>query len=223
MSTIYRIVNKVNGQSYIGQTKQKLEIRTSGLNNYRKCRKLQNAFDMFGKENFYVEELEKCPDDMADNRERYYISFFDTVNNGYNLCNGGKKNFNYCEESVMLLSKSRKGQRNSPETEFKKGQVSPNKGKHLSAESKIKLSLNHKGKHNSPSTEFTSERMSGSNNTRAYPVYQFDMEGNFIARFNTAKEASEKTGIRRQLISSCRTGRLYSAGNYRWSAHLSSK
>lgn len=214
---IYRIINKINGQCYVGQTTQTLKKRFAGrFKNYRSCRKIRAALEKFGTENFDVELLEECDITLGDERERYYIKLYDSINNGYNLASGGKKNYIANEESKKMLSNAKKGLHSSPTTEFKKGNPSPNKGKHLSEITRKKLSENHKGKHNSPATEFTSERTSGANNARAYPVYQYDLNNNFIAEYETALLASQITGVHRQAICLCRVGRKKTAGGYIW-------
>lgn len=53
-------------------------------------------------------------------------------------------------------------------------------------------------------------------NRKATSVEQYDLEGNFIRKFNSLKEATEKTRIRASSISSCIHGKYKTAGNYIW-------
>ena len=50
------------------------------------------------------------------------------------------------------------------------------------------------------------------------PVIQFTKDGQFVAEYESAKEAERKTGIHQGNISSCCLGRKHhkSAGNYKW-------
>lgn len=107
-------------------------------------------------------------------------------------------------ETKQKLSLANKGKHYSRKTEFKKGYIPWNKGT--------------KGLHNSPNTEFTRERTINENNPRAYQVYQYDKNGNFIAKYKTAKEASLFTGVNRSAICSCRCGKVKTAGGYLWKA-----
>lgn len=92
---IYKITNKINGKSYIGQsiyiekrwTREKQEAFCSGSHSYDYI--LSQAFRKYGLENFSFEILEECPREKLNERERYYISYYDTYHNGYNATLGG--------------------------------------------------------------------------------------------------------------------------------------
>lgn len=43
-----------------------------------------------GFDNFTFEVIEKCSNNVLDDRERYWISFYNTIKNGYNEALGGK-------------------------------------------------------------------------------------------------------------------------------------
>lgn len=93
---IYKVTNKVNGKIYIGQTIQSVKDRW-----YRHCAKknlskaemnmhIKRAILKYGKKNFTVETLEECDSSLLNERERYYISYFDSYRNGYNSTEGGQ-------------------------------------------------------------------------------------------------------------------------------------
>ena len=86
---IYKITNKVNGKSYIGQTRNSVEFRWRQHKNNKNGYALHAAIRKYGAENFEVETLEKCDISRLDEREIYYIDKYDTFNNGYNLSKGG--------------------------------------------------------------------------------------------------------------------------------------
>ena len=221
MITIYKIENLITHEIYIGQTTKKLNERINSFCNYRSCPKLNEALKIYGKKNFSYELLEVVSEEQADVKERFYIDKFDTLKNGYNKNNGGKSGFKMIDDSKQKISNSRKGQHNSLDTEFKKGHKPIPKALIITEQRRKKLSETHKGKHASPRTEFKKGDQEGAKNTRAYPVYQYSLDGKLIAKYNTAKEAAEINHLNRGKICSCRTGRISPKyGGYIWSATL---
>lgn len=89
---IYKITNKVNGKSYIGQTRYTLEFRWRQHQHKKDDTYFHNAIHKYGVDNFSIEILEEC--DIADlnNREIFYIAKYDSFKNGYNLTIGGDGN-----------------------------------------------------------------------------------------------------------------------------------
>lgn len=93
---IYKITNKINGKIYIGQTVQNLKDRW-----YRHCGNsgsiaelnmvIKKAIHKYGKENFTVEEIEKCDDSLLNERETYWIAYYNSYYTGYNSTLGGQK------------------------------------------------------------------------------------------------------------------------------------
>lgn len=85
---VYRILNKLNGQSYIGQTIRTLAERMTGHINGKSA--IGKDIVKYGRENFDVSVLDVCDSkEQADKSERYWIAFYDTVINGYNVLAGG--------------------------------------------------------------------------------------------------------------------------------------
>lgn len=97
---IYRITNIKTQQSYIGQSKDirerwrehvkaSLGIDTPGAN------KLYTNTIKYGIENFTFELLEECLPIELDVKEKYWIEFYDTYNNGLNSNRGNSKSKEY--------------------------------------------------------------------------------------------------------------------------------
>ncbi len=86
---IYKVTNKVNGKSYIGQTRNTVEFRWRQHYKAKDNKYFHRAIQKYGKENFEVITLEKCDVEKLNDREIFYISKYDTFNNGYNLTKGG--------------------------------------------------------------------------------------------------------------------------------------
>ena len=95
---IYKITNNINGKVYIGQTIQRPIDRW-----YRHCQKqclskneenmaIKRAIFKYGKENFTFTVIETITDytkDVLDEREIYWISFYNSYECGYNCTKGG--------------------------------------------------------------------------------------------------------------------------------------
>lgn len=90
---IYKITNKVNNKVYIGQTKYTVESRwrqhLKNFNIEHRQQPLYLAFAKYGLDNFYVETLEEVSIDKLDEREIYWIAYYDSFKKGYNATLGG--------------------------------------------------------------------------------------------------------------------------------------
>lgn len=51
---------------------------------------IKRAILKYGKENFTIRELEKCEISKLNEREKYYISLYNSYNDGYNSTTGGQ-------------------------------------------------------------------------------------------------------------------------------------
>jgi hypothetical protein len=87
-------------------------------------------------------------------------------------------------------------------------------GNKLSEETKKKMSESHK---KNPPLWLKSK---GSDNGRAYPVFQYDLQGNFIKKWECAKYAVTQLNLNKTAISDCLKGRQKTAGGYIWSTRL---
>ena len=91
---IYIIRNTRNSKVYIGQTKVSIKLRFQNHLSAARNGKdyvIGKAIRKYGEENFYIELLEECTIEELNERERYWISYFNSTNNkfGYNISIGG--------------------------------------------------------------------------------------------------------------------------------------
>lgn len=99
---IYCHINKINGKRYIGQTH---DYKKRCLpSNYKGCTKFYYAIQKYGWDNFdHVILEEGLTLEQANQREEYYIQFYNTIEDGYNLKSGGLNN-QLSEESKQKIS-----------------------------------------------------------------------------------------------------------------------
>lgn len=102
MIGIYKIVNKISGKTYIGQSND-IERRFKE-HQYKKDIPVEIAIQKYGIENFIFEVLEECSLDELDEKEKYYINLYNTYKgNGYN-CNEGGGTFAYEDNGHAKLT-----------------------------------------------------------------------------------------------------------------------
>lgn len=104
MGYIYKITNNINKKVYIGKTEGDVALRWHqhiyNMNNgvfYH----LYNAMRKYGIQNFSFDVLES--DVLSQNindREQFYISQYDSLNNGYNMTIGGDGVTKYSHEDI---------------------------------------------------------------------------------------------------------------------------
>lgn len=106
---IYCIENKINGKKYIGQSidvekrwiAHKAHLRTGNhVNSY-----LQRSWDKYGECVFDFYIVEFCVSEKLNEREKYWIDFYDSFNNGFNLTLGG-------DGEILLQGTPKKNYRN---------------------------------------------------------------------------------------------------------------
>ncbi|MBQ9442638.1 MAG: GIY-YIG nuclease family protein [Selenomonadaceae bacterium] len=167
---VYKITNLEDGKVYVGQTVQKLNERLrQHKHERRKDHSLvDRVISKYGWENFKAEIIEECPREMLNEREKFWIKFYDCMApKGYNLTSGGDSDFTVSDETREKLRVAGEGKILSEETRAKIGaaqighEVTPETRAKISAakkgipkteEHKAKLSVANKGKKTPPET-----------------------------------------------------------------------
>lgn len=103
---IYKITNKINGKSYVGQSSSVFARWQQHVS--RKERLVGKEIKKYGLQNFIFEVLEITDNSQATERENYWINYYESNKNGYNLTNPpssqqeNKEKSNFEEEKISV-------------------------------------------------------------------------------------------------------------------------
>ena len=104
--SIYIIRNTINNKVYIGQTTQTIGIRFTNhkmASRTGEDTKFYRAMRKHGEENFYPELLEHVEVEDLNDRERYWIKYYDSYYGGYNSTLGGDQPYRINYDKVKEL------------------------------------------------------------------------------------------------------------------------
>jgi group I intron endonuclease len=107
---VYKAKNKLNNKCYIGKTTKSLEERMDQhIKHSEKGKsKFFKALKSYGADNFEWEIIYTAETlTELDEQEKYYIKLYDSINEGYNMVEGGTGGYN--EYAVIANRKKRKG------------------------------------------------------------------------------------------------------------------
>lgn len=96
MIGIYMYENKLNHKQYIGQSTNIARRKEEHLKWPSKYSHFDQELKIIGEQGFNFSILEECTVDQLDEREIYWIEYYNSKENGYNLIAGGQ---NYRGES----------------------------------------------------------------------------------------------------------------------------
>lgn len=218
MWTIYCYENKINNKRYIGVT-NKTKAQRAGKNGREYISHSQffgEAIQKYGWENFSYSILAQTEEEeTASMLESAYIAFYDTTkpSNGYNKNKGGciptKKSVCQYNTKGELIYKFLDIVTASKITGIVPSLIIENcSGKIKTAGGYIWRYQKEEGNR---LTEYDITPFSGERS-----VSQFDTNGNLIAIYNSAKEASEQTGASRSKICMCCKHKRKTAGGFHW-------
>lgn len=225
MAYIYKIVNDTNNKIYIGQTVKKIQYRLQehfrkakkDYSNHKKLTHLSQAIITHGKEHFHIELIEECDLLSVDERERYWIAYYDSYNNGYNMTiggqdlplNKGKPVLQYNLEGQYIQTFDNALQAANI-TELSDNTI------RLACRQEIPTAGGFQWRYFSTNfpMQITSIKNSRKNKRK---VKQYDLKGKLINNFNSIEEASRYTGINASNISrACHTEGICKAGGFQW-------
>ena len=210
MGYIYKITNRINGCMYIGQTTRTPEYRweqhkRNAWYEYKEAyhSKFYRAIRKYGTENFDLGVIEECDNDNLNDREIYWIRYYNTFNtsHGYNCTSGGGSCYVMSDETREKISAAKSGVRNHYY------------GKHLSEGHRKKIGdaqrgekANMYGKHH---TELQKRQVKLA---ESRPIVAFTQDGDVYMYFFSSMAASRSFQYHAGSISKCIRGISKSAG-----------
>lgn len=214
---IYRILNLINGKSYIGSAsisfKKRWTQHVQLFANKNNQKYLQNAWNKYGINNFMFEIVEVVNGDIKNilEREQFYI---DNTKEKYNISPtaGSPKGTKLSVGTKRKISESHLGIRPSDETkkkmsDSKRGSLNNRFGIEHSQETKKKMSRN---AGNSCLGKF------GKLHHNSKPVIQLDLDDHCIKKFECVNDIERELGFNRSNISKCCNGHLKKAYGFKW-------
>lgn len=217
---IYKYENKINGHSYIGQTnnidKRKREHRNASQNPNHKDYNLpiHRAITKYGEDNFIFSILEECSSQVVNERERYWIAYYNSYSKGYNATIGGQDGGGYNGKKVLAFDY----QDNYVKSFDNAKQAAIELGLGYGVVQQVlhqqrKSCRGYQLKYEEDPREITvyNSRQGGT-----ISILQFDKNNNFIKEWKSAAEAGRTLKLDNSSITKCLKGKIKSCGGFIW-------
>lgn len=184
---IYKITNQVNGKVYIGQSSNienrwREHILTANNKDYYGHTRMliYPAIRKYGIENFSISIIEECSIEQLDEREIYWISYYDATNpiKGYNLLSGGQSGRQFNPEDFYTLWDSGKTIGEIHEI---------TNASYATIEHNLRTYTNYS---TSESMSRSMQKIDNDGMFEKVAVYQYDLLGNYITSYESIADAS---------------------------------
>ena len=219
---IYKATNKINSMSYIGQTIRTLNERKNEHMGTNSNTYFTRALKKYSKNNFDWDIINECDNiDELNRLEIYYIGWYDTYNNGYNLTLGGEgqSGFKHSEETKKKMSKNHAdvlGKKNPMFGKKRPDLVAKNKqvkyvGENNGMFGKKRPDLVERNKNNKGKKY---PKRSGKNNNQSKSIILIH-PNNFEEKFDCIKDAENKYNLSGGNLSKVAKGKRKSCGGFK--------
>lgn len=214
---IYKITNNVNKKIYVGKSinikRRWREHRSCYLKPDKDCY-LYRAMRKYGIDNFTFEIIEECSeDDNLNEKERYWIEYYNSFKNGYNETQGGEG------KNIFSPIKIQELWDNGYSIIEIAQQLSCNE---LTVRKNLKEYKNY-------SIEESSKRKreriiknkimsNAAKKSWGQKIYQYSLDGEYLAEYDSLKDAANSCGlVSGSNIRLAANGERQSAGGFLWS------
>ncbi len=207
---------------------------------------IKESIEKYGWEQHKFEIIEYCKVEHLKEREKYWIKYLNSFENGLNGNKGGGGPITHSEETKLKISKYRKGKKQSKKTILKRSKSMKGKGNIPVFQFNLNRILINKFNslteacilNNIPLKyigDITSACKGKQKTARGYlwsyteicpkinkfthirqPIMQYDLENNFIKEFSNAQEAGRFINKNGNSISDCLNSKQKTAFGYIW-------
>lgn len=211
---IYKIENLINHKIYIGQSIE-IEKRWQKHLNTKDNFVIHKALQKYGKENFSFQIIEECDLLDLDNKEQYWINYYNSlIPNGYNMIPGGSNGAGFAKGKKVLQY--------TLDGAFIKEYNSANQASNQTGVCHSDICKCCRG--DAPRAGEYQWKYSGDDKEikpikvrTDFSVLQIDKNTDeIIKEFSSLKEASEQTHIAKSIICRVCNGKGKTAGGFKW-------
>ena len=211
---IYKIENLNNHKIYIGQSIE-IEKRLIAHKNSKDNFVIHRAIQKYGVENFSFEIIEECSKEELDDKECFWISHFNSlIPFGYNMVEGGS-NGAALAKRIPVYQYDFNGKLIASYLGINEaGRINNISGTHISECCRnLRQSAGGYFWSFSDKENFSKKDIK---DHRGCKIIQYDMQGNELARYNSAKEAAEATNGSAPAITKACRGKSKSSNGFQW-------
>ena len=228
MIGIYKIENNINHKKYIGQSidiekRWSVHIAFSKSNNIKYKNKLHLAMEKEGIENFSFSILEECSQEELDEKEKYWINFYNSIQEGYNNTDGGISGFRNLINEKKIYQYDLNGRFIQEFYSMKAAAEALGlSGANLTTCCQEKQKTVGGFQWSYEKKDFLNPMINERDqnhywSTNKKDINQFSKNGDFIASFPSAHEAARANNIKGSShITECCTGKRKTCGGYIW-------
>lgn len=220
MVGIYKFTSKITGLSYIGQSialSKRYNEHIKNMDNPEKNKsKWYQALREQGIENFEYSIIEECKPAELNERETYWIAFYNSYHNGYNSTPGGQEKI-YDPQPIY----------DAWDAGLAPSEIAKKLNIGISC---VRYNLNEYKNYSKHEASIRGGKLAREtalkngkiDNINEY-IYQYDSKGNFIKEWNSCKEVQRTLGYNAALIGKVISGKRKSAYNYQWTNYYQEK
>lgn len=215
---IYKITYKPNGFVYIGQSTDILQrwrdhLRAKDASLFHQRLQSSNITD------FTFEIVEECDQDELDEKEQYWIQFYDSTKKGYNMTKGGSTGVlpSLSKNAKQVAQYSLEGQLLATFSSAKEAQDQTKVSQITSCCRGERITAGDYQWRYYESIPLSNIQAVSTPTSKPKGVVQYTLDGIKIREFDSIADASRAMNISSSSISSVCSGKTYSAGKFRWS------
>ncbi len=216
MTGIYKITNQLTQEVYIGQSRNiehRIAYHKAASKRLNETTLLYRKIREYGIENFSFEVIEECDIDKLDEREIYWISYYNSYEKGYNMTRGGQgdntASYVDVQKIYSLWDEGKTVGQIVEITKYSRSTVSNYLATYQNYT--ITESRRRSGCLGAMSTKNLEKRASSYKR-----ICRYTFNGEYLDTWNSCKEILRELNINNQSVMKCCQKKFQSAGGFKW-------